>query len=192
MNIKSFIYRIAKRTLTWFGDIMLATSPPKTKAEHIIKMQQLIEPGDVICRTYTYYLDSYFIPGEYTHSGLVVDKDTMIHSVAEGVTKIHPIDFIKDTDGFVVLRPKYLDLTALQKALVKAQFHINNETQYDFLFSDPDKFYCHEFVCDCLRNGGINVSPSSFYAGIWPIKFKKTAYLASDIIANCAKVYEFI
>lgn len=178
--------------MTYFGDIMVATKPPRTKAEQIIKMQQLIQIGDVICRTYSYYLDTYFIPGQYTHSGIVISPDLMVHSVSDGVKFIHPIDFIKDTDGFIILRPMYPDSNLIQKAIDKAKFHVNNESEYDFLFNDPDKFYCHELVCDCLLEASISVRPSDITIGIWPLKIKKSIYLAQDIISNSKAIYEYI
>jgi len=189
--MKSLIYRIVKRILTWFGDVMLATTPPSTKAKQIIEMMSAIQSGDVICRKYNYYLDSYFIPGKYTHSGIVKSKDEIIHSVAEGVQFVHPIDFIKDTDGFVVLRPKYPHPELIRNVIEKALFHVNREAQYDFLFNDPDKLYCHELTCDCLYQGGVVVYASTFNVGVWPIKFKKTAFLADDIIKMCNVIYEF-
>lgn len=189
--MKEYIYKIVKRFLTWFGDIMLATQPPKTSAKQILDMQMIIQPGDVICRMYSYYLDSYIIPGEYSHSGFVISKDEIIHSVAEGIQFIHPIDFIKDTDGFIILRPTYLSKIHLQNAIDKAIFHVNNKAQYDFLFNDPNKFYCHEFTADCLLEADIFLSTSNVEFGFWPIKFTRTLYLASNLIEKLKKVYEF-
>lgn len=189
--MKVFIYKIVKRFLTWIGDIMLATEPPKTKAEQILQMTFIIEPGDIICRKYNYYLDSYLIPGTYSHSGIVLSKDEMVHSIAEGVQFIHPIDFIKDTDGFIIVRPNYHSLGFRVLATERAVYHVNNKTQYDFLFNDPDKFYCHELTCDCLAAGGVIVSASTFRMGIFPFSFQKTAYLAEEIIKMGNKIYEF-
>ena len=189
--MREFIYKVAKRFLTWVGDLMVATEPPKTKAEQILQMTYIIEPGDIICRQYNYYLDSYLIPGSYSHSGIVLSKDEIVHSIAEGVQFVHPIDFVKDTDGFIIVRPDYPTLGFRTKAIEKAIFHVNNKAQYDFLFDDPDKFYCHELTCDCLAEGDVIVTPSTFKMGFFPIRFQKTAYLASDIIKVCKEVYKF-
>lgn len=186
------IYKIAKRVLTWFGDIMFATKPPKTKAKEILKLLDVIQPGDIVCRSYNYYLDSYFIPGIFTHSGIVINKEKMIHSIAEGVQEIHPIDFVKDTDSFVVVRPKYTSDMGLQNALNFAEQHVGNKTEYDFLFNDPDKFYCHELTADCLRHASIEIPVSTISMGKWPIRFKKQVYLAEEIIAKCNVVYLFV
>jgi hypothetical protein len=187
--IREWAYGRYKQLLTWIGDIMLATAPPKTKAEHILKMMSIIKPGDIICRKYTYYLDSYLIPGIYSHSGLVISNNKMHHSIIEGVSCIHPIDFIKDCDGFIILRPKYIDLGF---ALERSQWHIDNKTEYDITFKDKNKFYCHEFVCDCLWRGGVDVPMVIKEFGIFPFKFKRELYLAEQLIEKCHVMYEMV
>ncbi len=186
------IYLVYKKFMTWVGDVMVATKPPATKAQHILQMMDVIQTGDIICRYYTYYLDSLLIPGEFTHSGIVISKDEMAHSISEGVQSIHPIDFVKDTDGFIVLRPYYANDVAKEKVIAKALWHVKNNTPYDFTFSDPSKFYCHEFTVDCLKAGGItNIEPMNKSFGIFPFKFTKIVYLADSIIHHCKIVYLF-
>lgn len=191
MDVKLGIYGLYKRIMTHVGDIMLATAPPKTKAEQILKMLSVIKKGDIICRKYNYYLDSYLIPGEYTHSGIVKSKDEMIHSIAEGVQFIHPIDFIKDTDGFIVLRPTYTNESAVDRCIARAIENVNNKVEYDFTFNDPNKLYCHELTADCLAKANIKISRTTFYVGVSPFKIERTTYLAENIIRDCSKIYEF-
>ena len=194
MNIKENIYKIAKKFLTWVGDLMVATKPPKTTAKEILKLIDVIEPGYVVCRMYSYYLDSYLIPGEYSHSGIVISKDKMAHSIAEGVGYIHPIDFVKDTDGFVILRPFYSDPLEINKVISKAIWHVEvNKTEYDFLFNDSNRFYCHEFTVDCISQIKIEneIQKTNVTFGIWPIKFSRNVYLASNIVLSCENIYEF-
>src|SRR5574340_1474902 len=90
--------------LTRLGDIGCAFAPPLVRAKDIRACLAIIQPGDVICRKYIYYLDSYLIPGTYSHSGLYCGNDTVIHSVAVVAEEIDVIDYIKDADGFIVLQ----------------------------------------------------------------------------------------
>lgn len=190
--MNSFIYTIYKQVMTYIGDVMVATKPPATKAKQMFEMRPYLTAGNVICRYYSYYLDSILIPGEFTHSGIVVNEGTIIHSVAEGVQDIHPIDFVKDTDGFIILRPEYQNKTLLKKAVEKARWHLVNKTEYDFTFSDPRKFYCHEMTVDCLNDGGIyTVSRSIKKFGIFPFRFLMSLYLAENIIGECRTEYVF-
>lgn len=189
--MKIYLYNLWKRFLTWIGDIMLATSPPKCKAKQIEDMLEIIQAGDVLCRGYSYYLDGIFIPGEYTHSGLVINKREMIHSVAEGVESIHPIDFIKDVDRFIILRPVYgSDKT--YDAVSRAIWHCEaNDTEYDFTFKEEGKYYCHEFTADCLNSGGIKIDKTHKVFGVWPFRFERDIYLAQNLIDKIKPIYEF-
>ena len=159
--MKPEVYELYKKFLTWFGDLYMATEPPLCKYKQIEGMLDCILPGDVICRGYNYYLDSYFIPGEYTHSGIIINRREIVHSIAEGVQSIHPIDFIKDVDRFIVLRPSYdvgLDThwRTRERTVDRAIWHCDyNKTEYDFTFKDDSKFYCHEFTADCLAQAGL-------------------------------------
>ena len=188
--MNSELYSVYKRVMTWFGDIMLATSPPKTKAEQILAMAPYLVKGNVICRYYTYYLDGIFIPGEFTHSSIVAGKDKVVHSVAEGVQIIHPIDFVKDTDGFLIGKPDYPESGA-DRAVDRALWHIDNKSEYDFLFNEPNKVYCHELTADCLRYGGIDIMRTKKTFGIFPFQFTKVIYLADNIIRKCRTEYVF-
>ena len=189
--MKEKLFNLWKRFLTWFGDIYFATQPPLCKAKQIERMMEVIKTGDVICRGYTYYLDGYFIPGEYTHSGIVINERGMVHSIAEGVGYIHPIDFVKDTDRFVIIRPRYKNNNE-QQAIERAIWHSDcNNTQYDFTFSDPNKFYCHEFTVDCLNRAKIYPKTSKITFGIGMFKYTKSIYTAKDIISVGSIVYEF-
>ena len=190
--MKEFIYNRYKQVMTFFGDIMVAFEPPACKAKQILEMGPFLERGNVICRYYDYYLDSWFIPGMFTHSGIIVSPQEIIHSVAEGVGIVHPIDFVKDTDGFIILSPNYPSYSDLQKACGRAYWHVTHKTEYDFTFKDPNKFYCHEFTVDFLRAGGIKyITPTVIPFGIWPFKFNKELYLADDIIEVCQEKYRF-
>jgi len=188
--MKEWIYKKYKAFMTWFGDIYCAFKPPLVRANEIRKTLDIIKPGDVICRGYNYYLDSYFIPGVYSHSGLVIDKSNMIHSIAEGVSKIDIIDFIKDCDAFIILRP-VLNENEIEKVINRAMEHYNNKTPYDFTFKDPNHFYCHEFTQDCLNYGGIEILPSIVEFGIGLFKFNRTIFLAQNLIDALITIYMY-
>lgn len=179
---KTKLYQAWSRFLSWFGDLMLATEPPLVKARHIRQALKLAQPGDILCRRYTYYMDSHFIKGEYSHSGIVIDdvskEDNMMHAVAEGVGHIDIIDFIKDSDGFVILRPAYKNEEAKQKAI---NYAISKDGMpYDFLFDrkEKDSYYCHELSNSSLKEGGISIIP------------EEDIVYASDLRRECPEVYE--
>ena len=141
-------------------------------------MMKLVEPGDILCRKYDCYLDSVFIEGEYTHSGIITHKDKIIHSIAEGVEKIDVLDFVLDTEGFIVLRPKYDREQNVMNVVSFAENQIGKP--YDFLCEkkESETFYCHELTAKSLAAGGIVIQP------------KKDIIYASDFFPVCKIVYE--
>lgn len=170
--MKNIFYKPWKRTLTFLGDIMFAIRPPKVRAKHIRDLLKLAKKGDIICRKYIYHLDNYYIPNKYTHSGIVED-DMMIHSVIEGVERVDVIDFIKDCDGFIILRPS----CNIEKMIDYAKSKIG--LPYDVWIDgkDDSSFYCHELTAKSLIAGGFDFE-------------LKKVILADDIIKLCEVIYE--
>lgn len=163
--------------LTWFGDLYFATEPPKIKASHIRLLQDNVQPGDIILRRYTYYLDSYFIKGKYTHSGLLINETEAVHAVAEGICKIDIIDFVKDADGFILCRPAYPNFIAQRAAIDFVSCRVG--LPYDFFFGrGNDAFYCHELTISALS------CALSFDLD------RHKIFLADDVMAHCMKVLE--
>jgi len=170
-------YKLWAWFLTKFGDIMLSTSPPLVSAKEMRKAMGIVQAGDVLCRRFDCYLDGFFIPGKYTHSGIMIDEKTIVHSIAENVQIIDILDFIKDTDGFIILRPIYSSEQDKQLAIDFAKSKIG--VPYDFAFQDGnDAYYCHELTVACLKAGNVIVDR------------KSNVYLASDIEDKCPRVYE--
>lgn len=96
---------------------------------------------------------------EYTHSGVIEDEKTVIHAVAEGVERIDILDFIKDTDGFVILEPIFADK---EKVVIYARAQVGKP--YDFKFEASDggpvtAFFCHELTAMSLKAGGLVLHP---------------------------------
>ena len=143
-NIKAFLLKI-------LGDVKVFRFPcwivydPDTfgmTGTMIRDVLNLIRPGDVILRGYRHYLDGYFIPGEYSHSGIYIGDNMIVHAVAEGVSKIDILEFLM-CDVCCVMRPISKD--AANHAVDKVQSYIG--TEYDFDFSKGDKaLYCHELT----------------------------------------------
>ena len=192
---------IKAELLTRFGDIQLQTGPPLVRAAHCRHALHYAKPGMVICRRYDYYLDGKFIPGHYSHSGIIESSDgdninkagTVLHAIAEGVVRDDILDFVKDTDGFVILefKPPY-DTTAVIE-------HARSlyGTKYDFDFSIMDKgkmLYCHEFSSVQVNWGYRHVHPKGVIlpelTTVGPIS--REVYTASSLITSylAKNVYE--
>ena len=187
MGIKSTI-------LTWFGDMRFYKIPPivvyapttfDVKGKHTREIINLIQPGDIILRKYNNYLDGCFIPGEYSHTGIYVGDNNMIHSIAEGVCEQDIIDYLR-CDRCIVLRPNKGQELAIQR--VKEWL----KTPYDFDFTSGNKaLYCHELGADAYKELDIEKkTPTLFYGWIKGTK----VYLAESFLTNSnfTTIYKFV
>jgi hypothetical protein len=176
--------KLKEKVLSIFGDIKLIPWPLfiyyqkgdyyKISGEDTRKLADAIRPGDIIIRGYDSYLDGYFIPGEYSHSGIYVGDGNIIHAIAEGVRETTLIDFCR-CDRIIVMRPPEHKKTAIERARIWLG------KPYDFDFEVGDSaFYCHELTARAYQEFDIpKVTP---YLGF--IKFKKSdkKYLAESFI----------
>ena len=151
-KILSIQMRKLKRILlTIFGDIKVFRWPfwivydPDMygmTGSKIRAVLDIIKPGDIVLRGYRHYADGYFIPGKYSHSGIYIGNNMVVHAVAEGVSKIDILDFLM-CDICCILRPKQEGIG--DSAVKKAISYIG--TAYDFDFSKGDtSLYCHELT----------------------------------------------
>lgn len=197
LNIAIFLvknwYAVWSKFLTIIGDIQIRPHIPyviynpdeyeyAVHGDYIRKLEHLLQPGDIVMRGYSYYLDSLFIPGEFSHSGVYVgkieDQPTVIHAVAEGVKAIDVIDFFQ-CDKACILRPK----VGTEKAIERAQRWIG--TKYDFKFNSKDRteFYCHEFTAACYAdNINVKTYPVTLFGK--QLNFISEKYLADSFLSN--------
>jgi hypothetical protein len=114
--MKKFIYKCWSKFLTWFGNIKIFSYPfwivydPSEYAvtgEKLLEILNIVKPGDIILRGYAEYLDSKFIPDKlkYSHCGIYIGNNTVVHAIAESVEYINILDFCL-CDRIVIFRPK--------------------------------------------------------------------------------------
>ena len=136
---------LKKIFLTILGDIKIFKFPlfiiydPSTfrvKGYHTRLAMEMLKPGDIILRRYRMYLDGAFIPGKYSHTGVYIGDGKVIHAVAEGVSKIDIIDFLR-CDGFCILRQN--DVNAALNAVKYVESVLGEKGQYDFDFKEDNR-----------------------------------------------------
>ncbi|MEW6709656.1 MAG: YiiX/YebB-like N1pC/P60 family cysteine hydrolase, partial [Candidatus Riflebacteria bacterium] len=158
--MQKLIYSIKKYLLTIFGDIKIFRWPMfcvyhptsfAVKGRHTRVIMNILQPGDVVMRSYNDYLDGYFIPkgkSGCSHSGLYIGKNQIVHSIAEGSVIDDIIDYCR-TDRIMILRPA----SGQEWAIEHAKKCADENVEYDFNFEPgPGKYYCHEFTASCYPN----------------------------------------
>lgn len=183
-----FIFKYLKdKFLKIFGDIKVFKYPfflvydPDDYLINGPKIRDIIstvQPGDLLIRRYQHYLDGWFIPGKYSHTGIYIGDGKVIHSVAEGVTVIDIFDFIK-CDGIAIVRPS----SGQDDAIEKAKELVSKNTQYDFDFEDDnDTVYCHELAALCYNNLRIEKKVPKLFYGL--IRLHQKKYLAESFLTS--------
>lgn len=121
----------------------------RLRGSHYREVSRIIIPGDVLLSRSEQYVDTYLIPGWWTHAGLFFggDKELVIHATSEGVLIEDIINFMR-TDYLIVLRPdkKYVD-----RALGLAKNMIGKEYDFLFNFDDKTRLSCTEVVYCCYH-----------------------------------------
>lgn len=107
-------------------------------------VMKIIKKGDVLLRGYVDYLDTYFIPGKFSHVGLYVGDMEVIHSMQDGVFQEGLMRFLR-CDYLAIMRPR-LSEEEIDNVVTRARTLLG--TPYDFLmdFEDASRMCCTEFV----------------------------------------------
>lgn len=189
--MKRFFRKLTSKILTVIGDIKIFKWPMfivydpvlyRIKGSDLRKLCNTLKPGDIVMRAYHEYLDSKFIPGKYSHSGIYIGDGMVIHAVAEGVCKVDVLDFFQADNGAIV-RLKNSEPEEIQLKIKQAieQAHANIGKQYDFFFAEgDDALYCHEHTASCFK--GCNIKKHVAKALFGLIKTKEPVYLAQSFI----------
>ena len=182
---------LREKFLTIFGRIKISKYPmwfsysPTTflaKGRQFREAVEVLQPGYVIGRGYTDYLDGYFIPGQYSHTGICVKnsewEQSMIHAMSVGVFQQDLVDFLR-CDRFIIFKPR----KDLKKAVRIAKSLVGRP--YDFDFKTNNKaYYCHELTAYCFPN--LKIEQMN-------VMFGKKAYTIDSFInsPDFEVVYEF-
>lgn len=179
------------------------------KGEQIREVLDTIQDGDILIRGYKNYLDGYFLPGFFSHSGLYIGqtkrddspvqlqaeqseryregKQMVIHSMAEGVFMEDVINFCR-CDYLVVLRSPYAqDKNNYHQIHRTALERLGTPYDFQFDFSRYNNMSCTEFVYSCYPNfvmheHGIEVYEGKFFG------LKRQMLLPDDFVSSSLEV----
>lgn len=152
--MKNLGYFFAKLFIKLFGNVQFFTHPLflllwgdshyKIKGPEMRAVMDTIKSGDIILRRYDRYVSGWFIPGFWTHVGIVSNKKEVIHASVNGVVEEDILTYLR-ADHVMVLRPE----NGMKKAVFMAREFIGKE--YDFIFEtiDDERLYCTELIKRC-------------------------------------------
>ena len=196
--MKKFLYRMKAKFLTFFGNIRYSKYPPfvfyddidfAMKGKRVEEVKAVLQKGDILLRGYDSYLDSLFIRSSrgYSHAGVYVGNDEVIHAVAPAVDKTHVIDFCQ-CDRIAVLRPS----KGVTKAIATAKSFLKNKVFYDFSFAaGAQALYCFELAAYCYPRLSLLKKTATALFGL--LKKKEKVYLSDSFFESpdFSLVYEY-
>lgn len=165
MKIIDIIY---KKILRIMGEIKLYKYPIfviydpyeyKVNGNDWKEFVEFLKPGDIVLRAYDHYLIGDIIPGRYSHAGLYIGDNTIIHAVGNGISKIHIFDFAK-CDGLAIIRPT-VSSKVITRAIIYAKNQIGKNYDFYFNFEDETSYSCTELIYWCYKDA-INIKPIEF------------------------------
>jgi uncharacterized protein YycO len=148
--------KLIKVIVNVFGNIQFFSQPffcllwgdshYKIKGPEMRKVIDELQEGDIIMRRYDRYVSGWFIPGFWTHVGIVASDKTIIHAMTKGVIEEDLMTYLR-ADHIEVLRIS--NKKFISNAISKAKDSLGKE--YDFLFDshDDERMYCTELIKVC-------------------------------------------
>ena len=95
--LKELYYEVKSKIISFVADIRIYKYPMfiilfgdtsyKVKEERKEEIIKLLQPGDILLRTYHHFVGSLFISGYWTHAALYEGDNNIIHMLGKGITR---------------------------------------------------------------------------------------------------------
>ena len=151
--------KIPKPLIKVTGDITLSPWPMfvqykpyhyKIGGELVDLIVNTVQPGDIVLRRYTRYLNTVFTPGYWGHASLYASNNRIIHATSKGVNPEHIRTFCR-TDSLCIRRINCLEPEiVVERAIDFAEKIVGKEYDFGFVIGD-DKYSCAEVVNTCYK-----------------------------------------
>ena len=96
--------RIPKFLIEFTGHTMLHNRPPwfvyrpdihKVRGPDVRRILDIVEPGDILLRRFDGYLNTLFTPGYFSHAGIFVGSNQIVHAVSQGTIQEDILNFCR-------------------------------------------------------------------------------------------------
>lgn len=147
---------IKKAFIDFFGGIKIYTggivffgsSTYKIKGDDMRQIMDLAQIGDIFILRKDHFLSNLFIEGNFSHAGIYVGDNRVIHVTTDGIKDEDILTFMR-ADAFAIARPT--NSLLIPMAIERAFEQLGKNVQYDYDFdkNSPEEFYCSEFTDYC-------------------------------------------
>ncbi len=144
-NFRRYLLKFMKPISKFLGHLYLAPKARKINTKHVLKLEELLQPGDVLLTYSEGELTNYFIEGEYKHCAMYIGQGQIVEAIGRGVSIADLEDFCASKDKIGVFRASFctgLEAFNAVKIALKQQ-----GKAYDYGFEPNEAaFYCAELV----------------------------------------------
>ena len=136
--------------------IRLSTAYGGLTGEEMVRLRQVIRPGDIIFSRDPHKITTLLIPGQWSHVGIVVDDFMVVEALpGKGVVASYLHDFCQSAREVALARP-YLDNRSTPDLRIKGAIDRALDsigTKYDGMFTiGPKALYCAELIDHAYRD----------------------------------------
>lgn len=153
--------KLPRFLIEFTGHTMVHKYPPwfvyrpnihKVRGSDVRMVLDVVRKGDILLRRYDNYLNTIFTPGYYSHAGLYVGDNQVVHAVSQGVISEDILSFCR-CDAVCVLTVVGATWETITSAIDKAKAAADENIEYDFNFCSSNKtYYCTELVDIAYHN----------------------------------------
>ena len=153
--------KIEHGAIAFTGHTMLTKYPPwvvykpdihRVRGKDVRSIIGVLEPGDILLRSFDGYLNTIFTPGFWGHGAIYLGSNEIGHAIGTGTCTEDILDFCR-CDAVAVLELEGADRERIvTQARLLSSMHIGYD--YDFMGTN-DTYYCTEYVdisCDHAFN----------------------------------------
>ncbi|MGA3013163.1 MAG: YiiX/YebB-like N1pC/P60 family cysteine hydrolase [Bacteroidales bacterium] len=108
-------------------------------------IRKVAKPGMILLSRKEFQISNYFIDGYWTHSAMIMPGEKVIEATTKGVTLREMEEFFRRTDDFVILKPRFCGIQAMEEACTHATKIVGAPYSFDFNNSD-ESFYCSKLI----------------------------------------------
>jgi hypothetical protein len=144
-TLRRYILKALKPFNKVLGHIYLAPKYRDIKHAHVLKLEDNLQPGDVLLSFSKGELTNWLIDGEYKHCAMYVGAGEVVEAVGHGVITCDIEDFCATKDKIAVVRPTFCTGEEAFEAVKIALLQKGKD--YDYYFEPSEQsFYCAELI----------------------------------------------
>lgn len=133
------------------GKIHSPWTHKKLTYKHVVHLEEIMEPGDILITRTNGELTTLVVPGFWKHAAIYMGNSKTVDAVFAGVSERWLADLIMSTDYVAVMRVKDIDVHGQVDLIEFAQDQIGKPYDFEMRGTDISALYCSELVLNAVN-----------------------------------------